>query len=455
MAEQDSTQSALESKRTIGVSGLIVTLVGFVIGISIYILPGALAASAGPAVVLSYAIAGLLALFSCVVAAQVGAVFPVSGAGFLSISRLVSPFWGFTAVWLMIGGASIAMALLAFGFADYAVVIWPEGNRLLMAVTLVVVLTLLNLSGVKDTVRGQAIMVAVFLSALAVFGAYGVSAIKIENLTPFIPNGLSPVVLAAIPAFFSFAGFASVIEIGGEIKDPARTIPVGLFWSFTIVLVVYLCIATILVGIIPWQDLGDISAPLSEASSRIMPSWLATTITLTAVAAAASSVNVLLLSFSRDVQVLAVAKVFPSVFARTSTKHGEPVYAIIFLATFALVGIASGGNISAVATLIAMALLSMQIGLGIVVLRIPTQMSEQYQASAFRLSKPLLTFFGGGLILLSGAFMVLTIQDDPNIATIAGTYIGTGWLYYLVRKRALTNQGINIDQEIEKACASH
>jgi amino acid transporter len=216
-----------------------------------------------------------------------------------------------------------------------------------------------------------------------------------------------------------------------------------------------MCIATILVGIIPWQDLGDIPAPLSQAASQIMPGWLATTVTLTAVAAAASSVNILLLSFSRDVQVLAIAKVFPKLFAITSKKHGEPVYAVLFLAAFALAGIASGGKISSVATLIAMALLSMQIGLGIVVLRIPTQMLKQYQKSAFRLSRPVLWFFGGGLILLSGGFMILTIQDDPNIATIAGTYLGIGWLYYLIRRRVLANQAIDIDEEIEKACANH
>ena len=94
-----------EMRRSVGVAGVVVTLVGFVIGVSIFILPGALAATAGPAVVLSYFVAGLIALFSCVVAAQIGAVLPTSGASFVATSRLLSPFLGFATIWLIIGGS--------------------------------------------------------------------------------------------------------------------------------------------------------------------------------------------------------------------------------------------------------------------------------------------------------------------------------------------------------------
>ena len=113
----------VEMKRTMGVTGTVMTLVGLVIGVSIFILPGQLAAIAGPAMLVSYLIAALIALFSCVVAAQVGSVLPISGASFVAISRLLSPFLGFIVVWVTLGGAAVAVALLASGFADYAVLI--------------------------------------------------------------------------------------------------------------------------------------------------------------------------------------------------------------------------------------------------------------------------------------------------------------------------------------------
>jgi APA family basic amino acid/polyamine antiporter len=87
MSEDTGEEVALT--RSIGTTGLVVTIVGLVIGISIFILPGSLAATAGPGVIISYLIAGVMALFSCVVAAQIGVLFPVSGAGFICISNML------------------------------------------------------------------------------------------------------------------------------------------------------------------------------------------------------------------------------------------------------------------------------------------------------------------------------------------------------------------------------
>lgn len=428
--------------RSVGAAGAAVTLIGFVIGISIFILPGSLAASTGPAVVLSYLMAAVLAVFTCVVAAQLGVVFPVSGASFVAVSALVSPFWGFILVWMMFGGVAVGAALLAFGFADYLRVFLPSVDRGVAAAGIIVGLGGLNLLGIRDTVIGQTLMVAAFMLALAVFCVAGLWHVDTELLHPFAPNGLGPVVLAAIPAAFSYSGFVLIMEIGGEVKDPVRNIPRALALSFGVVLVTYTFVSLTLTGIVPWQELGASDAPVSEAAARMLPDWLAQYITLTTIAAAATSINALLLAYSRDVLALARVRLLPSLLGRISARHGEPVYGVIFLTALALAALLLGGNIAEYATLAVVSMLVLQILIGMAVLVLPRRMPERYAASAFRLPVWLIGFFSVGLVLLSIGFLVIALWGSTQVTTAAGAFAAAGACYYGLRRRWLRRRGV-------------
>jgi APA family basic amino acid/polyamine antiporter len=433
-------------KRTVGVIGVAVTLIGFVIGASIFILPGALAATAGPGVVLSYCIAGVMALFSCVVAAQVGAVFPTSGGSFVALSRLLSPFWGFAGIWFIVGGVSGAVALVAYGFADYALLLLPWFNRVAMAVLIILALAGLNLLGIKETILGQGVMVAIFMAALGLFSVAGLVSLDRDLLVPFMPNGLGPVLAAAVPAAFSFSGFMVVIELGGEVKNPSRTVPLALAISFATVLVVYIAVSVSVVGVIPWQELEGIGAPVSEATARILPGWMTWGITLAMLAASASSINVLLLGFSRDVYALARVKTLPEIFARISEKHGEPVNGVLAIAALSLLVVAVGGSIAQLATLTVVALLALQAGLGVAALLIPRKLPDLYRDAGFRLGPVALPFVAWGLILISVAFLVRAVMDDPGVVLIAAAYLLVGMVYYAFRKSALSRRGVDVVQ---------
>ncbi|WP_405230277.1 APC family permease [Lentisalinibacter sediminis] len=428
--------------RSVGALGAAVTLIGFVIGISIFILPGSLAASTGPAVVLSYLIAAVLAVFTCVVAAQLGVIFPVSGASFVAVSSLVSPFWGFVLVWMMFGGVAVGAALLAFGFADYLRVFVPSVDRSVAAAGIILGLGGLNLLGIRDTVIGQTLMVAAFMIALAAFCAAGLWHMDTALLQPFVPNGLGPVVLAAIPAAFSYSGFVLIMEIGGEIKEPVRNIPRALALSFGVVLVTYTLVSLTLTGILPWQELGASEAPVSEAAARMLPDWLAQYITLTTIAAAATSINALLLAYSRDVLALARVRLLPAPLGRISARHGEPVYGVIFLTALALSALSLGGNIAEYATLAVVSMLVLQILIGVAVLRLPWRMPERYAASAFRLPLWLVVFFSAGLVLLSVGFLVIALRGSVQVPTAAGAFFVVGACYYGLRARWLRLQGL-------------
>jgi APA family basic amino acid/polyamine antiporter len=264
-------------------------------------------------------------------------------------------------------------------------------------------------------------------------------------LTPFMPNGFSPVLAAAVPAFFSYAGFMVIIEIGGEIRDPGRNIPLALLFSFLTVLVVYTLVSLVVVGVIPWTELGETGAPVGEAAARILPGWLATAVTLTATAAAASSVNVLLLAYSRDVLALAKARVFPPVLAMVSEKYGEPRNAVVFMTLFGLLAVFMGGRIAPYATLTAIGLLILQINVGIAMFRIPKELPELFNSAGFKLGPVALPFFAGGLVLLSVVFLGIAVWDDAGIVLTAAGFTALGALYYLFRRRHLRALGVDVD----------
>jgi len=440
-------------KRTMGVSGTVMTLVGLVIGVSIFILPGQLAAIAGPAMLVSYLIAASIALFSCVVAAQVGSVLPLSGASFVAISKLLSPFAGFVVIWMTFGGAAVAVALLASGFGDYATSLMPFLNADWLAFGLVASLGLLNLLGLKDFIFGQTVMVLMFMIALLVFVVSGLFQLDISLLTPFAPNGSSAVLSAVIPAFFSYTGFMLIIEISGEIKRPARTIPIALALSFIVVLIVYSLVSLVLVGLMSWQELGETKTPIADVAGLILPGWAASAIAFTAIAAAATSVNAILLAYSRDVLALARAHLLPVALARISKKHGEPVYGVIFITILSLIAVLAQRSVTQYASLIVMGVMTLHILVSIAVLRMPSQTPELFGNSSFQLGPFARWFFCLGLMGSSAYFLGLGLVEDVATARVVGIYVFMGAVYYVIRGLFKRDQTANarkyIDEEID------
>lgn len=437
-------------KTGIGAFGAVVTIVGFVVGASIYILPGDIASTAGPGVVISYGLAALLAVFSCVVAAQLGSVFPVSGASFVAIGRLVSPAFAFLCVWGMIGAAVVAVALLGFGFADY-VRLWAPGvDRVVLAAALIIALGALNLIGVRDTIAAQTLMVAFFLIALTVFAVAGLTQGQPQALSPLTPNGLGPVISGAIPAYFSFAGFLVIIELSGEVRRPARNIPLALAVSFLIVAVVYGLVALAIVAQIPWSDLARVEAPVTVAAAKVLPPAIVQAIAFSAVAATASSVNVMLMGYSRDLLALARSRALPGVLAKVSGRTGEPVAAILAMTVLSLVALAFGARLVDYATFVVVGLMLLQVGVGVAALVLPWRDRARYEASAFRIPRPVLAFFSIGLILLSAAFIVIAASGSPGATGAGVAFIALGLVYFALRRIWLKRNAVSLEAELAR-----
>ena len=338
--------SNIRLQRKVGLAGAIFLMIGNVVGASIFILPGNLAGIAGPAVFIAYLIAIIPAFFNTLVAAQVGSILPVSASDYVFTSTVLHPLLGFLKVWAAMLGALVGGPILAYGFADYFAFFLPNISRVNIALLIVVIIMIINLLGIRSSVKMQMIMVSIFVSFLLILSLGGLFYIDTDLLTPLAPMGWNAVLSAAVPAYFSYTGFTMLLSFTEEIKNPARNIPLITFYTFWIVAFIYTSVTFVVPGLIPWQELGTMAAPLSAAASIFLPDWYSTAITIAALLAAGTSINMIIITVSRSFFAVARNKIFPEIFSRVSNRTGEPDTTIILVAAIILAGIAFQGNIA-------------------------------------------------------------------------------------------------------------
>lgn len=421
--------------REFGLMGVIVTVVGYVIGASIFILPGQLAGTVGPAVIIAYGLAAIIALFACVSAAQLGSLYPRTGAGYVAITKLVSPLAAFITIWLMLAAYVFAIALIANGFGEYFNVLLPAVSPAIAAYAVVLIFGVLNLGGAANLVKVQSLIVILFMIALVAVCLGGFFSVDLANLQPFVPTDMNLIFLAVVPAFFSYGGFMVVMEMAGEIKHPSRTIPMGLGVSFLVVLLVYLSLSFALVGTIHWQELSELNAPVSLLAEIIFGEIGASFITLAAVGAAATSVNSLILVASRDIIALAESGLFSPKFDPENSDNKRPTASVVIITIASLFSLMIGQTVLEYAVWVSAITLIYQAIVGVALLFIVSKAADAYAQAGFKLKEQWLKFFGAGSTLISLAFLFLVFQDSQGRLLGAVVYLIIGIVYYLVRTR--------------------
>ncbi len=423
------------NSKKIGLWGLVFTIIGFVVGVSVFILPAELVGIAGPAVLLSYFMAGSMAAITCMATAQIGTLIPAEGGSYVAITKLVSPFVGFLAVWVILASIIMVNAFIGLGFADYFAYFFPTINKTVSAVGIIVVFGLINIVGSQLVVRVQSLMVVFLLIMLGVFILSGVPHFDSSNLTPFMPNGFDAVILAATIGYFSFSGFISLLEFGSEIGKPARNIPLGLTFSFLIMVAFYGGISLILSGVDAGVDYASAVTPVIEVSRLLLPGWVVTILVLSILAAAASTVNGLILGYSRDIFVMSKDNLFPKFLSIRSSRVGTPVYAIITFTALSICAVLMGSDILEYALLAVLGLLLQQAFTAVSLLRVPKVMKEQYDEAEFKLPGPLLYFAATALFLISMGFVTTNIIREPMFGIMIVGLLAAGGLYYFIKQK--------------------
>ncbi|HEX8868722.1 MAG TPA: amino acid permease, partial [Lentzea sp.] len=275
------THPGSELKRTMGVGHLTMISIGATLGTGIFVVLGEAVPLAGPAIVVSFILAGITALFSALSYAELAGLIPASGSSYSYAYATLGEIVAWVCGWCLVLEYGVSVAAVAVGWGQYI-------NELLHLVTglripdalsqppgaggivnipavLVVVLSMLVLlGGSKGSARTNTILVWIKVGSLLMFCAVAFTAFKAGNLQPLFPLGLAGMSAGAATLFFSYIGFDAASTAGEEAKNPQRDLPRAIILSLVVITALYCAVALAAVGAMPWQSFEGTEAALSR-----------------------------------------------------------------------------------------------------------------------------------------------------------------------------------------------
>jgi APA family basic amino acid/polyamine antiporter len=315
--------------------------IGGTIGGGIFVLVGTAAGRAGPGALLSFVFAFALSLFIALPYAELACRYPLAGGGYAFARALLGRHWGFLMGWGYWGAYIFISGYVTLGFGGYLHALTgllPVPGALI----LIGICTAINLAGVRLSGLVQSIVIGTAIVALFGFSILGLPHIHVHQFTPLLPYGLGGVAVATLLAFLAFGGFDMVAAAGEEIAAPERNLPRAILLTLLIVLGLYLLVAFVALGVLPWKDLGNSPAPLAVAATQFFGSAGQRLTTVVAILTTAATGNAVLVVTSRVSFAMARDGLLPGVVARVHPRTGAPWVSVllngILLSVVALTG---------------------------------------------------------------------------------------------------------------------
>jgi basic amino acid/polyamine antiporter, APA family len=335
---QDNSPEKAKLRQDVGLTGIVALGLGTAIGVSVFSVLAPATQLAGPAMLLSMLFAMVPMVVFAIIYAFMGSAVPVTGASYEWPRRYVHPFVGFFISWLRIAGSTSAVIVLTMVLVSYVGTVMNLPLKPTMFALLVFVLVV-NLLGVSAAARSQGVMLFILLGTCAIFAFGSIPSIEAANFQPFASKGIGGV-LAAVPLLISlFLGIESATEVGGEVKDPARSIPLGITISIGLTAAVYMLVAVAALGVLGSERLGASAAPLLDAGVEVFGPAGQYLIIASAVVAIGSSINATFIIMSRFLFAMASEGILPSRLARVTGKHGVPRAAVVCAFALCCIGL--------------------------------------------------------------------------------------------------------------------
>jgi amino acid transporter len=379
-----------ELKRTIGTFQLTMFGVGATVGTGIFFVLSEAVPKSGPAVIISFIIAGIAAGLAAICYAELASSIPVSGSTYsyayaalgeivaMGVAACLLLEYGVSTAAVAVGwsqylnklldnlfGFQIPQALSAAPFDD------DPGIINLPAVILICMCAFLLIRGASESAKINAVMVLIKLSVLIMFIVVGFTAFDSGNLQDFAPFGVAGIGAAAGTIFFSFIGLDAISTAGEEVKDPQRTMPRALIFALITVIVVYVLVALVAVAAQPWQEFEGQEAGLAQILENIVgSSWPGTIIAAGAVISIFSVTLVTLYGQTRILFAMGRDGMLPPRFAQVNARTQTPVFNTIVVAILvsilaALVPLDRLADLVSIGTLVAFIVVSV----GVIILR--------------------------------------------------------------------------------------
>jgi APA family basic amino acid/polyamine antiporter len=385
-----------ELKKSLGAVNLVLLGIGCIIGTGIFVLTGRAAAEfAGPGIMISFVITGVLCALVAICYSELAAAIPVSGSAYSYSYASLGEFVAWIMGVLLLLEYGVAASTVAVGWSGYttsllhdlginlpAALTAAPGVEVTDPVTGAVVIGVMNVPafvgicavtalltlGISESANVNNIVVAIKVTVVVAFIVIGFFYVNPANWSPLIPDqvpapppgsdmsvfgqiwtalgnvvtgqsrdsayGVGGLIAAASTIFFAYIGFEAVSTAGAEAKNPARDMPIGILGSLIICTILYILTCAVLVGIVPYTELND-PAPIAKAVNAIGLPWFAFLVKVGAFAGLSSVMLVLLYGQTRIFYTMARDGLLPSVFAKVNQKTQTPILNTIVVGVIA------------------------------------------------------------------------------------------------------------------------
>jgi basic amino acid/polyamine antiporter, APA family len=393
-------------KRSLGALNLTALGIGAIIGTGIFVLTGTVAAvNSGPAVVLSFAIAGVASIFAALCYSEFASLVPMAGSaytyGYATLGELIAWIIG----WDLVLEYALGAVTVAIGWSGYVVsflngvgihipaelsaasgvvVKLADGSSVtaifnLPAVVIIALVTTLLVIGIKESANFNNIIVLVKVAVVLLFIVLTIGAVHPANWHPFMPPntgdpqnfGWTGVMAGAGVVFFAYIGFDAVSTAAQEAKNPQRDMPIGIIGSLLVCTVLYIIVSGIATGVMSYKDL-NVPDPIAVVADHAgLGLWMSTLIKLGAIAGLSSVILVMLLGQSRVFWTMSKDGLLPQFVNKVHPKFQTPymtsIVTGVFVAIFsAVLTVREAASLVSIGTLLAFVIVS----IGILVLRV-------------------------------------------------------------------------------------
>lgn len=319
--------------------------IGAIIGTGIFVLTGAGALTAGPALIISFVIAGLACLFAALSYAEFASTVPVSGSVYTYTYATLGEFLAWIIGWDLILEYLLAVSAVSVGWSGYfqsllkgfgihipatlsaapGAVPGLTSYFNLPAFLIVMLITFLLSVGVKQSKRVNNIMVVIKVAVVILFIVVAFVYVKPANWTPFTPFGMEGIFAAAALVFFAFIGFDAIASAAEETKNPNKDLPKGIIYSLLICTFLYVIVTGIMTGVVPYPDFkGNEDHPISLVLQVAGQNWVAGIVDVGAILGMTTVMLVMLYGQTRVSYAMSRDGLLPKFFRTVHKKYRTP-----------------------------------------------------------------------------------------------------------------------------------
>src|SRR3989475_6371046 len=397
-------------KRALGALNLTMLGIGAIIGTGIFVLTGTVAAlNAGPAVVLSFVLAGVASIFAALCYSEFASLVPMAGSAYTYGYATLGELFAWIIGWDLVLEYALGAVTVAIGWSGYVVSFlhdtgvtvpgarsgprgsWVHGHDgtqvaalfSLPAVVIIALVTTLLVIGIKESANVNNVIVFIKLGVVVLFILFAAHAVNPANWHPFIPPqnvkdgvavpgefGWSGVFTGGAIVFFAYIGFDAVSTAAQEAKNPQKDMPIGIIGSLLICTVLYILVSGIATGVMSYKEL-NVPDPIAVVADRAGLGWMATLLKLRAIAGLSSVILVMLLGQSRVFYSLSRHGLLPPLINKVHPKFQTPyltsiVTGVIVAFFAAILPIRDAASLVSIGTLLAFVIVSV----GVLVLRL-------------------------------------------------------------------------------------